>query len=409
MSRRVVVTGIGAVSPCGNTAAETWESMVEARSGVGPISRFDCQDWPVRIAAEVKGFDAEALLGRRVARRMGEFTRYAAVASDEAVADAGLDWDREDPDRVGTYIGSGIGGIGEIVDSANAFRDQGYKGLSPFFIPIVLANMSNGVLAMRYNARGPSLCTAGACATGNNALGEAWRAIRAGDAEVLIAGGSEASAIEIAIGGFMVMKALSKNNDDAARASKPFDARRDGFVVGEGAAVLVLEEYEHARARGARIYAELTGYGLSNDAFHMTAPGNEGAARCMRAALKSARLDPAAVGYVNAHGTATAANDVNETRAIHTVFGERALKLPVSSTKGVTGHMLGAAGGVEAIACVKAIHTGVIPPTAHWEVRDPECDLDYVPGGAREVAVTAALSNSFGFGGTNASLVFQSV
>ncbi len=407
MSTRVVVTGIGAVSPCGLNAGETWEAMVQARSGVGPIQRFDCTGWPVRIAAEVKGFDGPALIGRRLAKRMGVFTQYAVVASDEALADAGVEPGAVDSDRFGTYVGSGIGGIGEIVESANSFRDRGYRGLSPFFIPVVLGNMANGMLAMRYDARGPSLAAAAACATGNHALGEAWRAIRAGDADIILAGGAEAGVIPIALGGFMVMKALSKNNEDPEGASRPFDARRDGFVLGEGAGVLVLESLDHARARGARIYAELVGYGLSNDAFHMTAPGNQGAARCMSAALKSAGLAPDEVQYINAHGTATRQNDASETRAIHQVFGDWAGRLAVSSTKGVTGHMLGAAGGVEAIASVKAIYEGLIPPTANWEERDPDCDLDYVPAQARQQRVDVVLSNSFGFGGTNACLVFR--
>jgi len=381
--------------------------MVEARSGVGPITRFECEGWPVRIAAEVKDFDGVARLGRRLAKRMGQFTQYAVVASDEALADAGVEVEGLDADRFGTYVGSGIGGIGEIVDSANAFRDKGYKGLSPFFIPVVLANMANGMLAMRYNARGPSLATTAACATGNHALGEAWRAIRADDADIILAGGAEAGVIPISLGGFMVMRALSKRNDDPARASRPFDAGRDGFVLGEGAAVVVLEEMEHAKARGARIYAELVGYGMSNDAFHMTSPGNQGAARCMTSALKSARVAPESVGYINAHGTATKQNDINETQAVHLVFGDHARELAISSTKGVTGHMLGAAGGVEAIAAVLSLHEGVIPPTANWEERDPLCDLDYVPNTARQQQVEVALSNSFGFGGTNATLVFK--
>ena len=407
MARRVVVTGMGAVSPCGNTMPESWSSMVEARSGVGPITHFDCEGWPVRIAGQVEGFDGVALIGRRAIRRMDLFCQYAVVAADEAVADAGLDWDRGDPDRVGIYLGSGVGGINEIVRGARAFDERGYKGLSPFFIPRALTNLAAGTLAIRYNARGPSLCVTTACATGNHALGEAWRVLRSGEADVILAGGTEAGVVPVSVAGFMVMKALSKRNDDPQAASRPFDADRDGFVIGEGAAVLALETLEHARARGARIYAELVGYGLTNDAFHMTLPGNGGAARCMRQALRVAGLDLDTVDYINAHGTSTQANDVNETRAVREVFGARADALWISSTKGVTGHLLGAAGGLEAIATVKAIHEGVVPPTANWTTRDPECDLDYVPGAARERAVDVALSNSFGFGGTNATLVFR--
>jgi len=386
---------------------ESWSSMVEARSGVGPITHFDCEGWPVRIAGQVEGFDGVALIGRRAIRRMDLFCQYAVVAADEAVADAGLDWDRGDPDRVGIYLGSGVGGINEIVRGARAFDERGYKGLSPFFIPRALTNLAAGTLAIRYNARGPSLCVTTACATGNHALGEAWRVLRSGEADVILAGGTEAGVVPVSVAGFMVMKALSKRNDDPQAASRPFDADRDGFVIGEGAAVLALETLEHARARGARIYAELVGYGLTNDAFHMTLPGNGGAARCMRQALRVAGLDLDTVDYINAHGTSTQANDVNETRAVREVFGARADALWISSTKGVTGHLLGAAGGLEAIATVKAIHEGVVPPTANWTTRDPECDLDYVPGAARERAVDVALSNSFGFGGTNATLVFR--
>ena len=407
MARRVVVTGMGAISPCGNTVAESWSSMVEARSGIGLITHFDVTGWPVRIAAQVEDFDGAARIGRRAIRRMDLFSQYAVVAADEAVANAGLDWDKQDPDRVGIYLGSGIGGINEIVRGAQAFAERGYKGLSPFFIPRALTNLAGGMLAIRYNARGPSLCVTTACATGNHALGEAWRVLRSGEADVILAGGTEAGVVPVSVAGFMVMKALSKNNDDPAGASRPFDADRDGFVIGEGAAVLVLETLEHAQARGATIYAELAGYGLTNDAFHMTLPGNGGAARCMKQALRVAGMNTDRVDYINAHGTSTQANDVNETRAIHAVFGDRANQIWVSSTKGVSGHLLGAAGGLEAIACVKAIHDGVVPPTANWTTRDPECDLDYVPNTARERAVDVVLSNSFGFGGTNATLVFQ--
>jgi len=381
--------------------------MVEGRSGVAPISRFDASDWPVRIAAEVDGFDGPALLGRRDCKRMDRFTQFAMVAADEAVADAGIEVPLVDPTRLGVYVGSGIGGLEELVQNAEGRLERGWRAHSPFFIPKVLTNLATGLMAIRYGAQGPSLCVTTACATANHMLGEAMRAIAWGDAEVIIAGGSEAPIVPVGVGGFMVMKALSKRNDDPTTASRPFDAERDGFVIGEGAGIVVLEELEHARARGARIYCELAGYALNNDAFHMTAPGNRGASRCMDRALRDARVAPEQVDYINAHGTSTPANDVNETTCIREVFGGAADDLVVSSTKSVTGHLLGAAGGVEALASAMALHTGVVPPTATLQNPDPACDLDYVPGTARELSPDVALSNSFGFGGTNATLVFR--
>lgn len=409
MARRVVVTGLGAVTPCGNDVPTTWAAMRDGRSGVGLLTRFDASSFPVRIAAEVKGFDGEAALGRKTVKRLDLFAQYAMVAAMEACNDAGvLPSDQGDP-RLGVYVGTGIGGLHEIVAGALRFRDEGYKGISPFFIPRALTNLAAGQIAIHYGAQGPSLCVTTACATGNHSIGEAWRAICADEADVVIAGGSEAAITDVGIAGFMVMKALSKRNDDPATASRPFDKERDGFVMGEGAGMVVLEELEHARRRNARIYAELVGYALTNDAWHDTAPapGGAGAVRCMRSALRSAGLPPEAVDYINAHGTSTPQNDSTETQAIKTTFGEHARRLAISSTKSVTGHMLGAAGGIEAVAAVLALDTGLLPPTANLTTPDPECDLDYVPRVAREAHPQVALSNAFGFGGTNATLVFR--
>ncbi len=405
----MVVTGLGAVTPCGNDVPTTWASMVEARSGTGLVTRFDTSAMPVRIAAEVKGFAPEVRIDRKLTRRLELFAQYAMYAADEALQDSGFVADSDGDPRFGVYVGSGIGGLAEIVHGSRLFDAEGWKGLSPFFIPRALTNLAGGQIAIRYGAQGPSLCVTTACATGNHAIGEAWRAIRADEADIVLAGGAEAAVSPVGLAGFMVMRALSKRNDDAARASRPFDRGRDGFVMGEGSGILVVEELEHARARGARIYAELVGYALNNDAWHDTAPapGGAGAARCMQLALRSAGLAPDAVDHINAHGTSTPQNDVTETAAIKTVFGDHARRLLVSSTKGVTGHLLGAAGGVEAVASVLALHQQRVPPTANLDEPDPECDLDYVPNVARDVPLRVVLSNSFGFGGVNAALVFQ--
>ena len=409
MARRVVVTGLGAVTPCGNDVATTWASMVEARSGTGLVSRFDTSTMPVRIAAEVKGFDVERRIDKKLARRLDLFAQYAMYAADEALAHAGLTPSEEGDPRFGVYVGTGIGGLQEIVNGSRLFDQQGWKGLSPFFIPRALTNLAGGQIAIRYGAQGPALCVTTACATGNHAIGEAWRAIRDDDADVIIAGGCEAAVTPVGLAGFMVMRALSKRNDEPTAASRPFDRDRDGFVMGEGAGILVLEELEHAQARGAVIYGEVVGYALNNDAWHDTAPspGGAGAARCMRAALKSARVNAEDIDYINAHGTSTTQNDTSETAAVKAVFGDHAHRVLVSSTKGVTGHLLGAAGGVEAVASVMALHTGIVAPTANLVNPDPECDLDYVPREAREAKPRLALSNSFGFGGVNATLVFR--
>jgi 3-oxoacyl-[acyl-carrier-protein] synthase II len=409
VARRVVITGLGAVTPCGLDVASTWSAMCEARSGVGLLTRFDASAFPVRIGAEVKGFDGEGLLGRKLAKRLDLFAQYALVATQEATRHAGIAPRPEGDPRFGVYVGTGIGGLQEIVLGASLYEREGYRGLSPFFIPRALTNLAAGHIAIEYGAQGPSLCVTTACATGNHSIGEAWRAIRLGEADVIVAGGSEAAITPVGIAGFMVMKALSKRNDDPATACRPFDADRDGFVMGEGAGIVVLEELEHARARGATILAELVGYALTNDAHHDTAPapGGAGAVRCMQLALRSGGIDPTEVDYINAHGTSTPHNDSTETQAIRTTFGAHAYKLAISSTKGVTGHLLGAAGGVEAVAAVLALRTGVLPPTANLVNPDPACDLDYVPRVAREARPRVALSNAFGFGGTNATLVFR--
>lgn len=407
---RVVLTGLGAVSPVGLDAPSSWEAALAGRSGTGPLTRFPAAEWPVRIAAEVKGFAPSPLVHPRDVKRMDLFAQYALVAALEALADAGLPEPLDLGDRAGVYVGSGIGGIGEIASGADTARDEGAHRLSPFFIPRSLANLAAGHIAMRVGARGPSLCVATACATGNHAIGEAFRALQRGDADLILAGGAEAALIPLGLGGFMVMKALSRQNDRPEAASRPFDRGRDGFVMGEGAGVVVLETLTHARARGARIWCEVVGYGLTNDAHHLTAPppGHAGAARAMRLALADARLSPDAVDYINAHGTSTPTNDPEEVAAVKAVFGAHAARLCMSSTKGVTGHLLGAAGGLEAIFCARALAEGRVPPTAHLDEVDPDCvGIDLVPRVAQERPLRVAMSNGFGFGGTNAVLVFR--
>ncbi len=409
MKRRVVVTGLGAVTPCGNDAASTWSAMKEARSGTARVSRFDASAMPVQIAAEVKDFEVTRRIDKKLIRRLDLFAQYAMYAADEALENAGFTPREAGDPRFGVYVGTGIGGLQEIVNGSRLFDASGWRGLSPFFIPRALTNLAGGQIAIRYGAQGPSLCVTTACATGNHAIGEAFRAIQYDDADVILAGGCEAAVSPVGLAGFMVMRALSKRNDDAGTASRPFDKDRDGFVMGEGAGILLLESLEHAQARGANILAEITGYALNNDAWHDTAPspGGAGAARCMEAALRNAGVAPEAIDYINAHGTSTEQNDVTETEAVKTVFGAHARRLEMSSTKGVTGHLLGAAGGVEAVATVMALHTGVVPPTANLFEPDPACDLDYVPLVARQSNPRYALSNSFGFGGVNAALVFR--
>jgi 3-oxoacyl-[acyl-carrier-protein] synthase II len=407
--RRVVITGVGAVTPVGNTADEFWAALIAGRSGIGPVTRFDATGYATRIAGELKGFDPLKYIDKKDDRKFDLFLKYAVACAVMAVEDAGLKTDRVDGTRFGVLVGSGIGGIETLLDNYETLRTKGPDRVSPFFIPMIIVNMASGVISMRFGARGPNSSVVTACASGNHAIGDATRIIQHGDADVMIAGGSEAIIIPLTIAGFCQMKAMSTRNDDPTRASRPFDAERDGFVCGEGGGLVVLESLEHARRRDARIYAEMVGYGMTGDAHHMTAPDPEGdgAARAMAAALRDAALEPSAVGYINAHGTSTPYNDKFETMAIKRVFGDHAKKLAVSSTKSMTGHLLGAAGGIEAIATAFALHHGILPPTMNYERPDPECDLDYIPNQARKVDVEVALSNAFGFGGTNATLVFR--
>ena len=408
-TRRVVVTGLGALSPVGNTAEEFWSSLLQGRSGVGPITKFDTEGYPTRIAGEVRNFDPLNFVDKKDARRLDPYLQYAVASSVLAVQDAMLDTGKVDGARFGVLIGSGIGGISTLLDSHRNLLEKGPDRVSPFFIPMIIANMASGLVSIRFGAKGPNSSVVTACATGNHAIGDSFKIIQRGDADVMIAGGSEAIIIPLTIAGFCSMKAMSTRNDEPTKAMRPFDATRDGFVCGEGAGILILEALEHALARDARIYAEIVGYGMTGDAHHMTAPDPEGdgAMRAMTLALRDAGLDVSAVGYINAHGTSTPYNDKFETLAIKRVFGEHARRLAVSSTKSMTGHLLGAAGGVEAIATVLALHHGVLPPTINYETPDPECDLDYVPNQARKQNVEVALSNAFGFGGTNATLAFR--
>jgi 3-oxoacyl-[acyl-carrier-protein] synthase II len=406
---RVVVTGLGALTPIGNTADEFWASLVQGRSGVGPITKFDPTDYPTRIAAEVRNFDPLDFVDKKDARRLDPYLQYAIACAVMAVQDAALDTTKLDGTRFGALIGSGIGGISTLLETHRTLLEKGPDRVSPFFIPMMIINMASGLVSMRFGAKGPNSSVVTACATGNHAIGDSFKIVQRGDADVMIAGGAEAIVVPLTIAGFCAMKAMSTRNEEPTKAMRPFDANRDGFVCGEGGGVVILESLEHAQARDARIYAEIVGYGMTGDAHHMTAPEPEGdgAARAMSAALSDGALDVASVGYINAHGTSTPYNDKFETLAIKRVFGEHARRLAVSSTKSMTGHMLGAAGGVEAIATVLALHHGVLPPTTNYETPDPDCDLDYVPNQARKQDVEVALSNAFGFGGTNASLAFR--
>jgi len=409
MKRKVVVTGMGCVSPVGNTVKETWDSLLAGTSGSGPITLFDASRHKTRFAAEVKGFDAAAILGNREARKMDRFTQFATVASLEALEQSGLKIDDSNRDRVGVLIGSGIGGIGTIMDQAAVLSERGPDRLSPFLVPMMISDSASGMLAIRFGARGPNMSIATACASGNNAIGEAFEMVRRGSADVMIAGASEAALVSLAMAGMNVMGALSTRNDDYATASRPFDKDRDGFLMGEGAGVLILEELEHAKARGATILAELSGYGTTDDAHHISAPAENGAgaAMSMKLALEDAGLATTDIEYINAHGTSTPLNDKSETAAIKAVFGEQAYKIPVSSTKSMTGHLLGASGAVEAVFSILAIREGMIPATINYSTPDPLCDLDVVPNTARKVTVKHVMSNSFGFGGHNATLVFS--
>ncbi|MGE4545884.1 MAG: beta-ketoacyl-ACP synthase II [Pedobacter sp.] len=409
--RRVVVTGIGTISALGNGAEKNWQSLLAGKSGIDRITRFDCSSFPTHIAGEVKDFNAEDYVDKKEVRKMDLFIQYALAAADEAVKDSKLVINDENAERVGVLVGAGLGGLPTIEKYHSAFLEGGYKKISPFFIPMLITNLAPGQISMRFGAKGPNVSAVSACASGTHSIGDAYHIIKRGDADVMIAGGAESTITPLAVGGFNVMRALSTRNDDPQAASRPFEKNRDGFVMAEGAGILVLEDYEIAKARGAHIYAELVGYGLSADAHHLTAPapGGEGAARCMAMALKNSGMKAEEVTYINAHGTSTHFNDLYETMAIKTVFKDHASKLMVSSTKSMTGHALGAAGGLEAVYSVMAIDRGEIPPTINYQEADPECDLDYVPNEARRVAVNGALSNSFGFGGTNASLLFRKI
>jgi 3-oxoacyl-[acyl-carrier-protein] synthase II len=409
--RRVVVTGLGLVSPVGVGVEESWSALLAGKSGIGPITQFDASTFPSRIAGEVKGFDPEQYMDRKEVRRNDRFIQFALAASDQAWKDSGLDMSREDPERVGAIVGSGLGGLASIEDWHKVYLEKGVKKVGPFFVPSLIVNLAPGQITLRYGMKGPSFSTVSACATGNHAIGDAMMYIERGMADVVMAGGAEATITPLGTGGFCAARALSERNDAPDKASRPFDKGRDGFVPGEGAGLLVLEEYEHARKRGARIYAELAGYGASSDAHHITAPApeGEGGQRAMRMALRDAGLEPSQVGYVNAHGTSTPQGDVAECQGITRVFGDHARKLMVSSTKSMIGHLLGAAGGAEAVVTVLAIARGVLPPTINVEDQDPECALDVIPNVAREVRVDAAISNSFGFGGTNAVVLFKRV
>jgi 3-oxoacyl-[acyl-carrier-protein] synthase II len=407
--RRVVITGVGALTPVGNTADEFWAALKQGKSGIGPITKFDASRFDTRIAGEVRNFDELKYVDKKDARRLDPYLKYAVATSVMAVEDAALDPAKVDGTRFGVLIGSGIGGISTLLDGQKVLDDKGPERVSPFIIPMLIVNMAAGLVSMRFGAKGPNSAVVTACATGNHAIGDAFKIIERGDADVMIAGGAEAIIVPITIAGFCSMKAMSTRNDEPEKASRPFDAGRDGFVCGEGAGIVVLEALEHAVRRDARIYAELVGYGMTGDAHHMTAPdpGGDGATRAMQLALADAGIEASAVGYINAHGTSTPYNDKFETIAIKRVFGEHARRLAVSSTKSMTGHLLGAAGGIEAIATALALHHGLLPPTINYETPDPECDLDYVPNQARKVDVEYALSNAFGFGGTNATLVLR--
>jgi 3-oxoacyl-[acyl-carrier-protein] synthase II len=412
MGKRVVITGMGTLNPVGNDVPTFWDGLVEGRSGAGPIAAYDASDQAVRIAAEVKGFDPVGLFGLKQVRRSDRFTQLCMAAADQAIADAGLVFDEDgDNQHVAVIIGTGIGGVGTLLEGYDTMLARGSRRVSALMVPMMMPNAGAGEIAIRYGLHGLAMSLNSACATGTNALGEGAERIRRGAAEIVICGGGESVMHPLTAAALSNMGAVSCRNDDPERASRPFDADRDGFVIGEGAGVLILESLDHAKARGVRIYAEVLGYGSSCDAFHITAPDENGvgAARSMQAALNDADLSPDEIDYINAHGTSTPLNDPMETRAIHRVFGKHAYRVPISSTKSMVGHLMGAAGAVEAIVCAKTLETGVIHPTINYETPDPECDLDYVPNVARRASIKVALSNSFGFGGHNVALVFKAL
>lgn len=409
--RRVVITGVGVVSPLGTGNKANWDALIAGKSGIAKITRFDATDLPVQIAGEVKDFIAEDFIDKKEIKKMDNFIQYALGAAHYAMEDSGLKITEENAERVGVLVGAGLGGLPTIERYHSALLEGGYKKISPFFIPMLIINLAPGHISIKYGAKGPNISSVSACATGTHSIGDAFHMIKRGDADAMIAGGTESTVTPLGIGGFAVMKALSTFNGDPTAASRPFDKERDGFVLAEGAGIVVLEEYEAAKRRGAKIYAEVAGYGMSGDAYHLTqpAPDGEGAARCIKMALASAGVKPEEVNYINAHGTSTHFNDLYETMAIKRVFGDHANKLMVSSTKSMTGHLLGAAGGIEAVFTAMAMDKGVVPPTINYQTPDPDCDLDYVPNTARDATITCAISNSFGFGGTNASLLFRKI
>ncbi len=405
--RRVVITGLGVVTPLGHQLDVFWNNLIAGQCGIDRITAFDAAPFDTQIAGEVKNFDpTPAFPTPKEIRRTDRYSQFGVYAGWQALLDSGLELDKENRDEIGVILGSGIGGLQTTIEQHKILLERGPGRLSPFMIPMLISNMASGLFSMYHNLRGPNFATCSACSTANHAIGEAWRTIKMGDAKVMFAGGAEAAVVSVGIGGFCAMRAMSTRNDDPKRSSRPFDKDRDGFVMGEGAGVIVLEELEHAKKRGARIYCEIAGYGNTADAHHITSPppGGEGAVRCMRMALRTGGLNPEDISYVNAHGTSTPQGDVCETQAIKTVFGDHARKLAVSSTKGATGHMLGAAGAVEMTACALAIKNGIVPPTINLQTPDPECDLDYVPNTARKMTVNAIVNNSFGFGGHNATI-----
>ena len=409
--RRVVVTGLGVVSPLGTGVDKNWAALTSGQSGIGKITRFDASELATQIAGEVKDFNAEDFIEKKEIKKMDLFIQYGLAAADMALRDSGLEITEANAERVGVLVGSGLGGLPAIEEYHKVMLKRGYRKITPFFIPMLIINLAPGQISMRFGAKGPNLSSVSACATGTNSIGDAYHMIARGDADAMFAGGTESTITPLGIGGFNVMKALSTRNDDPQAASRPFEKNRDGFIMAEGAGILILEEYEMAKKRGANIYCEIAGYGLTSDAHHLTqpAPGGEGAARCIKMALNSAGLNPEQVDYVNAHGTSTYFNDLYETMAIKAVFGDHADKLMVSSTKSMTGHGLGAAGGLEAVYCALVLKNGVVPPTVNYQEADPECDLDYVPNQARPADCKIALSNSFGFGGANATLAFKKI
>jgi 3-oxoacyl-[acyl-carrier-protein] synthase II len=409
MKRRVVITGLGAVTPVGLGIESMWKQLKEGKSGVSYITRFDTTDFPSKIGAEIKNFNAEDYIDKKEARRMDRFVQYAIAATKMAIEDSSLNTEELDNSRFGVILGCGIGGMETMEEQFDTLFSKGPKRISPFFIPMMIGNMAAGQISMKYNARGVNETITTACASGTNAVGDALKVIQRGDADVIVTGGTEAAITPISVAGFCSMKALSTRNDEPEKASRPFEKDRDGFVIGEGSGILILEEYEHARKRGARIYAEVAGYGASADAYHITAPapGGAGAALAMTRAIEDAGITPDRIDYINAHGTSTGYNDKFETEAIKSVFKDRAGKVAVSSTKSMTGHLLGAAGGVEGVILALAIKNGYIPPTINYDTADPECDLDYVPNKGREAIIEYGMSNSFGFGGNNAVVVFR--